>query len=560
MARVTIFMLIAVLTLTDLASAQRPRANPQRVDPLTSSIRGRVTTADTGAPISGAEVRLAMDGRFSRLLTTNGEGRYEFKNLPAGEYTVNVARTGFISLESGQRQAFESPTTIVLREGQNATSNLALIRGGAIYGRLVDEFSDPSVGTRVQAFRVRMIEGRRRLFNVGGGDLTDDTGSFRLHGLAPGDYYVAASTGAVDAVKRDPPVYYPGTANFAEAQPIALSIGSEASADFQIASTQQTTTISGIVLNSAGAPVPAMVNLVSEAVGFAPGGQSPVMLHDDAAPDGTFQISNVPPGPYILTAMLMPSELNARPISGNFSLPNAAARQQMMRDMPETASMPIVVAGNEMSGLTVVTRRPGRVNGRYVADAGVTRALPSGLRASLHSLGAQNLRMTMGGGTPNEFELVGAGGPTRVDVEGVPDGWVVKAILLNDDDITDQPFDLTATGGDLRIVLTDRLTRVTGRIQTRNERKNHTVLVFADDDSKWTTPTRFVRTARPDDSGAFELRGLPAGHRYLAAAVDYLEDGEQQDFQLLGRLRSRATAFTLGEGEHRSIQLDAIER
>jgi hypothetical protein len=561
MVRVTILVLVAVLTLTDLASAQRGRANAQRVDPLTSSIRGRVTTADTGSPISGAEVRLAMDGRFSRLVTTNGEGRYEFKNLPAGEYALNVSRTGFISLESGQRQAFEPTTTIVLREGQSATSNVALIRGGAIYGRLVDEFSDPSVGTRVQVFRVRIIEGRRRLFNIGGGDLTDDTGAFRLHGLAPADYYVAASTGNVDAVKRDPPIYYPGTANFAEAQPITLSVGSEASADFQIASTQQTTTVSGVVLNSAGAPVPAMINLVSEAVGFAANGQSPLMLHDDAAPDGTFSIGNVPPGPYNLTAMLMMrSGPDAPPISGTFGLPTAAAREDMMRQVPETASMPIVVSGNEMSGLTIVTRRPGRLNGRFIADTGVTRALPTGMRVSLRSLGGNNITMTMGNGTPNEFQLVGAGGPNRVDVQQVPDGWAVKSVLLNGDDVTDDAFELTAATGDLRVVMTDRLTTVSGTIQSRSATRNHTVLVFSDEDSKWKAPTRFVRAARPGDDGSFQMRGLPGGQRYLAVAIDYFEDGEEQDVQLLERLRARATAFTLAEGEHRSIQLDAIAR
>ena len=56
---------------------------------------GRVTTADTGAPIRGAEVRLSMDGSFSRLVTTNGEGRYELRNLPAGLYKLSVSKSGF---------------------------------------------------------------------------------------------------------------------------------------------------------------------------------------------------------------------------------------------------------------------------------------------------------------------------------------------------------------------------------------------------------------------------------------------------------------------------------
>ena len=86
----------------------------------------------------------------------------------------------------------------------------------------------------MQVLRVRAEGGDRRLLSVGAADQTDDTGAFRLYGLPPGEYYVSASTGLIDAVKRDPPVYYPGTMNFAEAQPITLDAGAEASADFQI--------------------------------------------------------------------------------------------------------------------------------------------------------------------------------------------------------------------------------------------------------------------------------------------------------------------------------------
>ena len=81
----------ATLALASAVHAQPGRTRPQRVDPLTSSIQGRVTTSDTGASIRGAEVRLAMDGRFSRLVTTDGEGRFELRNLPAGEYRLTVS-------------------------------------------------------------------------------------------------------------------------------------------------------------------------------------------------------------------------------------------------------------------------------------------------------------------------------------------------------------------------------------------------------------------------------------------------------------------------------------
>ena len=557
-SRLSLIALIALL-LADALAAQTPRSRSQRVDPLTASIGGRITTADTGTPIRGAEVRLSMDGRFSRLVTTNGEGRYELRNLPAGVYKLIVSRTGFISLEFGQRRPFETASTITLGEGQSATGNVALIRGGAIFGRVLDQFGDPSVGTRVQVLRVRMENGRRRLITVGAGDQTDDTGAFRVYGLPPGDYYVSASTGLIDAVKRDPPAYYPGTMNFAEAQPITLGVGAEASADFQIVEAVRTARISGVVLNSSGVPIAAQVNLRSDTISLGPASESALQLHDDAAADGTFSIQNVPPGPYTLTAMVMPMIPPIPPFKTDEA--REAVRERMMNQLPETAAMPIVVSGEDVSGITLAARRGGRVNGRFVADTGVARPLPRGLQVALRSAGPVGAFLQMSGGSGNDadFQLAGVSGPTRADVQGVPDGWAVKAILLDGDDVTDDTFDLAGKTGTLRVVMTDRLTSLSGTIQSNSDIRDHNVIVFPEEAAKWTFPSRFVRTVRADDEGRFRIDGLPP-ERYLAAALDYLEDGAEQDRQLLERLRTRASAVTLGEGEQRSIQLDVIGR
>jgi hypothetical protein len=364
-----------------------------------------------------------MDGRFSRLVTSNGEGRYELRNLPAGAYKLVVSKTGFITLEFGQRRPFESAATITVAEGQAATGNVALIRGGAIFGRVLDQAGDPSVGTRVQVMRVRTEDGRRRLLAVGAGDQTDDTGAFRVYGLPPGDYLVAASTGLIDAVKRDPPVYFPGTMNFAEAQPITLGVGAEASADFQIAEAVRTARVSGVVINSSGAPIAAMVNLRSDTVSMGPGSESALQLHDDAAADGTFSIQNVPPGPYSLTAMVMPTVPVAQPTSGSFSESREDVRERMFRELPETATLPVVVSGEDVSGVTLVTRRAGRISGQFVADTGVGRPLPTGLRVMLRSAGQGGGMSMNGGGGDATFQLAGVSGPSRLDIQGVPDGW-----------------------------------------------------------------------------------------------------------------------------------------
>jgi hypothetical protein len=292
----------------------------------------------------------------------------------------------------------------------------------------------------------------------------------------------------------------------------------------------------------------------------SPGAQGGLALHADAGPDGTFTIQNVPPGSYTLTAALSYDIGVNDAISGSFSVPRAAQREQMLNRLPERAVMQLTVTSESVSGIALQTRRGGRVTGRYVADTGVTRPLPAGLgvvvRGSVPGIGT----MHMTGATASDFELAGLSGPSRVEVEGVPEGWAVKAILLDGQDVTDAAFDLSGKSGTMRVVMTDRPTSLGGTIRSDRDKRDYAVIVFADDPEKWTTPSRFVRTVRADANGHFRFRGLPPGQRYFVAALDYLEDGEDQDRQLLERLRSRATSVVVGDGEQHSVQLDVTVR
>lgn len=560
--------LVAVLIgalASSAMSGQTARPRAQRVDPLTASIRGTVTTAGTGAPVRGAIVHLTADGGSSRLAATDVEGRFQLLDLPAGTYSLTVSRAGFSSLQFGQRRPFEAPTRIDLSEGEGVTANLALPRAGAIYGRIVDQFGEPVAGTRVQALRSRVVQGERRLQIIGAGDQTDDTGAYRLYGLAPGDYYVSASVGPVDSVKRDPPIYYPGTPGFAEAQPIPITPGAEAAADFQLAPMRMAR-VSGIVLNSAGAPVMAQVGLISEAIGTGPSSEPAVLaatalrLIGDSGPDGTFTIENVPPGPYTLTASLPMRAPDAIFLRDGGGAASRAVLNELMMLVPETASLPLVVSGEDVSGLTLVARSGGVLNTRFEADDGVTRPLPTGLGVSVRSERASGMSMTQTGAAAGTFRVAGMNGPFHLEIRGLPDGWAVSRITIDGDDVTDEPIDLQGRSATARIVLTDRITSVNGVVQSRGDATSHSVVVFADDEAKWTYPTRYVRVIPTDDRGRFQIAGLPPGERYLALAVDYLEDGEEQDPQFLDQLRSRATSFSLRDGERRSLQLDPVTR
>ena len=75
--------ILLLLPCADLA-AQRPRRAAARVDPMTSSIKGLVTAADTGAPVRGAEVRLSNRGSYNRLVTTDGRWSLQTERSSCG--------------------------------------------------------------------------------------------------------------------------------------------------------------------------------------------------------------------------------------------------------------------------------------------------------------------------------------------------------------------------------------------------------------------------------------------------------------------------------------------
>jgi hypothetical protein len=106
------------------------------------------------------------------------------------------------------------------------------------------------------------------------------------------------------------------------------------------------------------------------------------------------------------------------------------------------------------------------------------------------------------------------------------------------------------------------VTEVSGTVSGRDGRpvRDYTVVVFPDDETKWTAPSRFIRSARPDQQGLFKIRALPPNGRYLAVAVDYLEEGEANDPDFLAAAKNSGTRVALADGESKAIELKLLQR
>src|SRR5574339_384396 len=216
---------------------QLPGMGPRQPKTGTARLRGRVLSIDNGGPVRRAQVRIMSADIGSKSAMTDAEGRYEFRDLPAGRFTLSATKAGYVTVQYGQTRPFESGKPIDLSEGQLMDkADFSLPRGSAISGRLVDEFGDPVADALVSAMRSAWVGGRRRLQPTGRTSQTNDLGQFRIYGLSPGEYYVSATftgAGGGGPTGSNPnsgyaPTYFPGTANGSDAQKITLTIGQEA--------------------------------------------------------------------------------------------------------------------------------------------------------------------------------------------------------------------------------------------------------------------------------------------------------------------------------------------
>ena len=160
------------------------------------------------------------------------------------------------------------------------------------------------------------------------------------------------------------------------------------------------------------------------------------------------------------------------------------------------------------------------------------------------------------------FELTNLTGLRRLMVTTTNPAWALKRITLNGRDVTDVPFDFREKDVEgLEIVLTSKVTTVTGgAVDNKGQPlSDYAVVLFTSDPTKWGERSRFVTVARPAQRGEFSVRGLPPDD-YLAVALPLVNGTEHYDPAFLDPLRPIATAFTLSDGESKTLSLKLKNR
>jgi hypothetical protein len=541
MRQVVRFTLAAVLLGVTTPSAQSPAGLAQTRDPQTAaqpvgtaSLSGTATIIVNGqpSPIRRARVTLQSATLSPRTTDTDTQGRFRFDRLVAGAYQIVVDKSGFVPI--GRVPAVE------LKDGQAATANVMMQRGGVIAGRIVAGDGEPVIGITVSAVRLGFGPYGKKAVAVRQ-TTTDDLGRYRIHTLQPGEYYIEAAPdplrmlsaqAAPGKTPKPTKSYFDGTLRLNDARAVTLAAEQElADMDFTVGSAV-VSTVSGRVTTTSGKP-PASYTMRLQRVG-APTGEVRCFLGRPGDTSASFQCPNVAPGDFWLLVFA-------------HGTPDIGAEFSVTR---------LTVDGQDLPDVAVTTALGVPVNGQVAAEGGV--ALPPGARVAALETDYEVPSITPGTpatppaivGADGTVAFPGLIGPRLFRLVGFPDSWAISGVQLDGVDISDTPVAFTSERpAVLHLAFTDRTGSVTGTVLTAvgKPAAGQRVVVFLDDARRWAARSRFIKSVELGADGHYTIKGLLPG-KYLVAVSDVLDDGAWEDPDVLARLRPTAAPIVVTAG------------
>jgi len=535
--------LFSCVFLTVLACAQQP---PASVTP--GSVQGQVLSI-TGTPLRKADVTLrgASTGPPPVVFAvTDASGVFVFENVEPGSYVISAQRTGFVRTEGMRRLAGTPPIQgITVAAGQNVTGiSIKLIPHSVITGKVTDEDSDPMFGATVNIMEERYVRGRRAL-TPRTTAVVNDLGDYRIAGLQPGRYFLAVEPrnefGPASVRAKQPgeetersfvTVYYPGVADQSQATPINLEAGQEArGVDIQVRKSP-TVHLRGRVLDESGAPVSNTNVIVMN-------GDNPSMgmgrTSASVRADGTFDISAVPSGSHVLMAHRM-----AREQGGSVVVANVQVGTRDLDGIVLRMSVPA-----QITGVVKAAGDPALPNVRVVLDP--IDSFPMDMYGSR---GMQNGNaFTIGDVAPARY---------RVDVYGAPDGYYLKSVQMNGQEISDSGLTVTGSAGGLEIVLVQGATTVEGTGIDDAKPVPQSLVGLVPPPGK-RDQWRLFKTSMADQNGRFSFRNLSPGEYTLFAFGSGGDPGALQNPEYLKQMEAKGTVVKLGENARESVQLKVVE-
>jgi len=562
-----------------------------------ASIEGAVLVVGTEQPVR-AHINLNPDAapvtprggargvpRPAASTMTDSSGRFALKDVPTGSYRLTITANGFVKQELPIRVVGDQTMKDVV---------LRMTRTGTVSGRVTDDAGWNSIGAEVQVVSVAWnAQGQKTLVPVST-TRVDDRGEYRLFGLTPGRYYLAAGTlgrplyqlvyntywgGAPGSSLRPPNsnvieqlygvMFYPGVADLKDAAPIDVQPGADIPGMDLVVPRQEPHQVRGRVVDArTGQSMTsafitlAQLNFRDEVVISMPagGGGLAGSTGEVYDPAKGFELLSVSPGWFIITAE--PGEA-AGPLPARASklFPSAFAVYNLtnsdINDVVLTIEDPMSIGGRVVVDGQLPSTVPGldRMKvGMAPMDGPFERWLGAACSQTTSSTNIRCIPMprsqpVQANGT---FQVQNMKrGRFRVTLDSVPADYYVKEIRFDKNDILNTPLQFAGPVPEpMEVILSAAAGQIAGSVGSPNAQ----VVLIPD-----TNRTRIdlFRTATTDASGRFTLRGITPGD-YKIYAWEAIEPYAYFDPDFVQRAQSSGRAVRVTESDRLTIDLKLI--
>jgi protocatechuate 3,4-dioxygenase beta subunit len=174
-------------------AAQSSTAPPSQSSDATFRIAGTIVNAIGGNPLARARVTIvdAKNRQKAQWMITSDDGRFDFKQVSPGKYSLQGAKRGFIPAFYDEHEGFS--TAIVTGAGLDTEHLvLRLDPSAMLSGKILDELGEPVRQATVSLYRENRQVGVGRIikFRV---SVTDDQGGYEFSPLDAGSYFISAT-------------------------------------------------------------------------------------------------------------------------------------------------------------------------------------------------------------------------------------------------------------------------------------------------------------------------------------------------------------------------------
>ena len=489
------------------------------------TVEGTVTNSVNGEPVRKATVRLD-GGERNYQTATDVAGHFEFDRVNPGSYLVRAFRDGFADSNNNRR-----PQSIAVAEAQNLKDiKVTMDPMAHVSGHVLDEDGDPIMLASVQALRCGFVRGHTHLSQAGFAS-SNDLGEFQFLNLIPGRYYFLASaqrrapylpprTRFSGQQMAFPPTYYPEAPDPTQATVSDVAPGAEISnINFHLHKVP-TFHLRGKVVDQAGQPRSANLNLYREHVGLP--------FPPSIAADGSFDLPVVP-GSYYLTAR-----------SDNL-----------------TAHDTFTVSDQDINGVVIALSAGLTISGRFTVEGTAPQINGQVLLQNVQGLaGVDSNGQVQQDGT---FVIHNAWpGSYFIDVFNGTPGLYVKSIHFGDADVSNGLLALSQENTSaLNIALGSDGGQVQGVAQKSAGEPSGNITVTLAPAADLPGRNDLIKQARTDANGNFHFQDVAPGEYQVFAWEDFdMDVVESADFRKA--LSSHAASVSIAPNGHESVQVQWI--